>query len=108
MSNRRITSVRCATLCPSASSDPDPGPGRAPAPRPQTRVTGVWSRRPKHAAQLATQLGVSSYLELDELFATCDAVAIAVAPAAQPELAVRAAQAGKVLLLQNPLARHLA
>ena len=75
---------------------------------PQTRVTGVWSRRPKHAAQLATQLGVSSYLELDELFATCDAVAIAVAPAAQPELAVRAAQAGKVLLLEKPLAADVA
>lgn len=71
---------------------------------PQTRVTGVWSRTGAHAKELAAQLHVDAYDDLDALFATCDAVGIAVAPAAQPEYAVRAAAAGKTLLLEKPLA----
>jgi len=75
---------------------------------PQTRVAGVWSRHPKNAAELAIQLGVPSFTELDTLFEKCEAVAIAVTPAAQPELATRAAQAGKALLLEKPLAADVA
>ena len=75
---------------------------------PQTRVTGVWSRHPDHAAELASQLGVPSFTTVDALFETCAAVAIAVTPAAQPELAVRAARAGKTLLLEKPLAADVA
>ncbi len=75
---------------------------------PQTRVAGVWSRRPKHAAELAIQLGVPSFTDLDTLFEKCEAIAIAVAPAAQPALAIRAARAGKALLLEKPLATDVA
>src|SRR5690349_2937387 len=69
---------------------------------PQTCVTGVWSRTGAHAEALAAQLRVDAYDDLDALLATCDAVAIAVAPGAQPEYAVRAARAGKTLLLEKP------
>src|SRR5436305_12824454 len=65
---------------------------------PQTRVSGVWSRTGTHAESLAARLGVDAYDDVDALFAMCDAVAIAVAPAAQPQYAVRAARAGKTLL----------
>ncbi len=71
---------------------------------PQTRVTGVWSRTAAHAAELAAQLGVTAHPSVDDLLDHCDAVAIAVSPAAQPGLAVRAARAGKALLLEKPLA----
>jgi predicted dehydrogenase len=70
---------------------------------PETIVTGVWSRTTAHAEELAAQLHTTSFATVDALLDTCDAVAIAVAPAAQPEFAVRAAQAGKALLLEKPL-----
>jgi predicted dehydrogenase len=75
---------------------------------PQTRVAGVWSRTPDHAAELAAQLDVPVFDEVEALFDACKAVAIAVTPAAQPELAVRAARAGKALLLEKPLADDVA
>jgi len=82
--------------------------GPALAAGPQTRVTGVWSRTPDHARDLAAQLEVPAFVEIDALFDACDAVAIAVTPAAQPALAVRAAQAGKAMLLEKPLADTVA
>ncbi len=70
---------------------------------PETRLTGVWSRTAGHGEALAAEHGVRAYPSFDALLADVDAVAIAVAPAAQPELAVRAANAGKALLLEKPL-----
>jgi predicted dehydrogenase len=75
---------------------------------PQTCVTGVWSRTDAHATELAAQLDVPAFEDVDELLANCDAVAIAVAPDAQPHFAVRAARAGKALLLEKPLAGDVA
>jgi predicted dehydrogenase len=70
---------------------------------PQTRVTGVWSRTADNASQLAQQLSVPAFDSVDALLDTCAAVAICVAPEAQPALAVKAALAGKTLLLEKPL-----
>jgi predicted dehydrogenase len=70
---------------------------------PQTRVTGAWSRTPAHARDLAEALGITAFDDLDALLDSCEAVAIAVTPAAQPGLAVHAARAGKTLLLEKPL-----
>jgi predicted dehydrogenase len=81
--------------------------GPALAAGPDTRLTGVWSRSTDRAAQAATALGVQHYAQLDALLDTCDAVAVAVAPDAQPALAARAARAGKALLLEKPLALDL-
>ncbi len=75
---------------------------------PQTRVSGVWSRTGTHAKELAAQLGADAHDDLDALFAACEAVAIAVAPEAQPGYATRAARAGKALLLEKPLALDVA
>ncbi|MEU9455513.1 Gfo/Idh/MocA family oxidoreductase [Streptomyces sp. NPDC048277] len=65
---------------------------------------GVWGRRPEAAADLAEEYGVPSYDDVDALFADVDAVAVALPPSVQAELAVRAAQAGRHLLLDKPLA----
>ena len=53
---------------------------------PQTRVTGVWSRTGSHASELAEQLSAPAFDTVDALLDACDAIAICVAPAAQPEL----------------------
>ncbi|MET7682541.1 Gfo/Idh/MocA family oxidoreductase [Streptomyces sp. NPDC005423] len=65
---------------------------------------GLWGRRPDAAKELAERHGTRAYDEVDALLADVDAVAIALPPAVQAELAVRAALAGRHLLLDKPLA----
>jgi predicted dehydrogenase len=67
-------------------------------------LVGVWGRSPERAGVLATRLGVPAYDDLDRLIADVDAVAFAVPPDVQAELALRAAEAGKHLLLDKPVA----
>ncbi|MGY1582270.1 Gfo/Idh/MocA family protein [Streptomyces sp. MN13] len=65
---------------------------------------GVWGRRPEAAKELADHHGVRAYDDVDALLAEVDAVAVALPPDVQAELAVRAARAGRHLLLDKPLA----
>ncbi|WP_369227667.1 Gfo/Idh/MocA family protein [Streptomyces sp. R39] len=69
---------------------------------------GVWGRRPEAAAELAGEYGVRTYDDVDALFGDVDAVAVALPPVVQAELAVRAAAAGRHLLLDKPLALGVA
>ncbi|MFD7665970.1 Gfo/Idh/MocA family protein [Streptomyces sp. NPDC059788] len=74
------------------------------AAHPGVTLTGVWGRRPEAAAALATSHGTRPYATPEELFADTDALAIALPPAVQADLAVRAAEAGRHLLLDKPVA----
>ncbi|MFI5494634.1 Gfo/Idh/MocA family protein [Actinoplanes sp. NPDC051859] len=65
---------------------------------------GVWGRDPKKAAALAEEHGVQPYAEVDALLADVDAIAVALPPDVQADIALRAAQAGKHLLLDKPVA----
>ncbi|MCG0069257.1 Gfo/Idh/MocA family protein [Streptomyces tricolor] len=69
---------------------------------------GVWGRRPEAATALAEQYDVAAYADVDALLADVDAVAMALPPSVQAELAVRAARAGRHLLLDKPLAVSVA
>ncbi|CAM5641353.1 Gfo/Idh/MocA family protein [Streptomyces aurantiogriseus] len=69
---------------------------------------GVWGRRPAAAKELADRHGTRAYDEVDALLADVDAVAVALPPDVQAELAVRAAEAGCHLLLDKPLAATVA
>jgi predicted dehydrogenase len=75
---------------------------------PQTTLTGVWSRTGAHAEELASTLSVPAAASVDALLDTCDAVAISIAPGAQPHYAVQAARQGKALLLEKPLGADVA
>ncbi|MFF4585307.1 Gfo/Idh/MocA family protein [Streptomyces sp. NPDC001388] len=66
--------------------------------------TGVWGRRPEAAKELADRHGTRAYDDVDALLADVDAVAVALPPDVQAELAVRAARAGRHLLLDKPVA----
>ncbi|OLZ62302.1 oxidoreductase [Streptomyces sp. IMTB 2501] len=70
---------------------------------PGVEFAGVWGRRPEAATALATGYGVPTYDDVDALLADVDAVAVALPPSVQAELAVRAARAGRHLLLDKPL-----
>jgi predicted dehydrogenase len=74
---------------------------------PATRLAGVWARRSDAARALAERHGAASAPTLEALFERCEAVAFAVPPDVQAELAVEAARRGKHLLLEKPLALDL-
>ncbi|WP_190121819.1 Gfo/Idh/MocA family protein [Streptomyces inusitatus] len=72
---------------------------------------GVWARRPEAAAALARDHGTAAYSGdegIDALLAECDAAAFALPPDVQAPLAVRAADAGRQLLLDKPVATTVA
>jgi predicted dehydrogenase len=74
---------------------------------PETQLAGVWSRTAEHATEVADALGVEAFGDVDALIDASDAVAIAVTPDAQPDLAMRAAAAGRPVLLEKPIAADL-
>ncbi|PPK65817.1 Gfo/Idh/MocA family oxidoreductase [Actinokineospora auranticolor] len=70
---------------------------------PGTELAAVWARRPEAAAEL----GAPVVADFDALLGQVDAVAFAVPPAIQTELAIKAARAGKHVLLEKPIADTL-
>ncbi|GHF66781.1 oxidoreductase [Kitasatospora xanthocidica] len=78
------------------------------AEHPGLEFTGVWGRRPEAAEELGAAHGVPGYADLDRLLADVDAVSIALPPAVQPGLAVRAAEAGCHVLMDKPVALTVA
>jgi predicted dehydrogenase len=73
------------------------------AAHPATELVSVWARRPAAAQELATAHGAAVAADPDELFASVDAVAFAVPPDVQADLAGRAAAAGRHLVLEKPI-----
>jgi predicted dehydrogenase len=67
-------------------------------------LVGVWGRNPDKAAELAALHNAKPYAEIDDLIADVDAVAVALPPDVQAPIALRAARAGKHLLLDKPVA----
>ncbi|WP_422771540.1 Gfo/Idh/MocA family protein [Plantactinospora sp. WMMC1484] len=74
---------------------------------PGARLGGVWGRDPAKAAALAERYGVPAFSDADALIGAVEAVAVALPPDVQADLAVRAATAGRHLLLDKPLALSL-
>jgi predicted dehydrogenase len=70
-------------------------------------LDAVWGRDPVAAATLASEFGATAFEDFGELLAAVDAVAFSVPPDVQASLAIRAAKAGKHLLLEKPVALSL-
>jgi predicted dehydrogenase len=75
---------------------------------PETKLAGVWARRPEAAAEIAAAHGCPAFDAYDDLLAACDAVAFAVPPDIQAALALKAVAVGKAVLLEKPIALDLA
>ena len=71
-------------------------------------LAAVWGRNHGAAVALASGYNASAPRDFDEFLSEVDAVAFAVPPDVQSSLAVRAAQAGKHLLLEKPIAVSVA
>jgi predicted dehydrogenase len=75
---------------------------------PGIRFAGIWARSPGPVRELAVRYGVQEYGRFIELVDHCDAVAFAVPPPVQAELAAAAAQRGKAVFLERPMAGDIA
>ncbi|WP_127497688.1 Gfo/Idh/MocA family protein [Actinoplanes solisilvae] len=74
------------------------------AAHPDVEFVGIWGRNPDKAAELASLHITQAYADQDALIADVDAVAFALPPDIQAPLALRAARAGRHLLLDKPVA----
>ncbi|MBO0825483.1 MAG: Gfo/Idh/MocA family oxidoreductase, partial [Actinobacteria bacterium] len=77
---------------------------RALADSPGVTLQAVWGRNQDATAALATDVGATACADFDEFLAGVDAVAFSVPPDVQNQLAIRAAEAGRHLLLEKPIA----
>jgi predicted dehydrogenase len=64
----------------------------------------VWGRNARAAGELADRYHAAAYDDISAFLANVDAVAFAVPPGVQAPIAIRAARAGKHLLLEKPMA----
>lgn len=78
------------------------------ADHPGTRLTTVWARREEAATELAKIHCAAVAKTPEDLLDQVDAVAFAVPPSVQAEIALKAAERGKHLILEKPIAGTLA
>ncbi|RBY93491.1 gfo/Idh/MocA family oxidoreductase [Blastococcus sp. TF02-8] len=78
------------------------------AEHPDAELAGVWGRDLEKAKALGAEFDAPGYGDVDALLADVDAVAIALPPDVQAPLAIRAAEAGRHLLLEKPVALDVA
>lgn len=77
------------------------------AAHPDVELAGVWARRHEVGKEVAAEFGSTAFGDVDELLGAVDAVAFAVPPQVQGELAIRAAAAGRHMICEKPLAETL-
>src|SRR3954453_265601 len=70
---------------------------------PDAELVAVWGRDADKAGTLASEHDAEAFTNLDAMLESVDALAFAVPPDVQAPLAVRAARAGKHLLLEKPI-----
>jgi predicted dehydrogenase len=70
-------------------------------------LVGVWGRHPEDADRLAGELGATKYHDYTAMLDDVEAVAFAVPPDVQAVMAREAANAGKHLLLDKPIAADI-
>jgi predicted dehydrogenase len=78
------------------------------ASEPAVDFTAVWGRSAGKAAAVGEEFGARPYSDFADFLRHVDAVAFAVPPDVQAELGVQAADAGKHLLLEKPVATSAA
>ena len=72
---------------------------------PNAEIIGLWGRTPASVEHIAQQYGIRAFVRLDDLLDAVDALSVAVHPRAQPDIAVAAAEAGRHVILEKPLAK---
>lgn len=76
--------------------------------QPAVELVGVWGRNPVTVDTVAKRHAIRGFTRYEDMLAAVDAVSFSLPPAIQAELAVTAANAGKHLLLEKPIAPTVA
>jgi len=71
-------------------------------------VTGIFDKDPSRAAEIGQKFGVSPFSDIDELIRISDAIVIAVPTFLHYEIAKKALQAGKHVLVEKPITETVA
>jgi predicted dehydrogenase len=71
---------------------------------PRAELVGVWGRDAQKTSDAAAELGTRPFGDVDALLREVDALTFAVPPDVQAAIAIRAAEAGRHLLLEKPVA----
>ena len=75
---------------------------------PGVELVGIHGRSPEKAEEIAQRHGIRAFARYEDMLEAVDAVSIVIPPQAQPSYAIAAADAGKHLLLEKPVAVTLA
>lgn len=78
--------------------------GASAAQHPGVDLVGVWGRDASKTEATAAELATRAYSDLDQMISEVDALTFAVPPEVQAEIGLRAARAGRHLLLEKPVA----
>jgi predicted dehydrogenase len=70
---------------------------------PSVEFAGLWGRNGTKAASVAADAGVQVFEDFDEMVAAVDVVDLVLVPSVQLHYALRAARAGRHLLLEKPI-----
>jgi predicted dehydrogenase len=72
--------------------------------QPVVELVGAWGRNLAVLEEVTGRHGIRAFLRFEDMLGEVDAVAISMPPAVQVDLAIKAAEAGKHLLLEKPIA----
>src|ERR1700677_4036322 len=106
MTGRSIVAMRCVLVVTGYWAETTHAPALATTPG--ARLASVWGRDPQEGAALAARHAATPSDDFDAFLASVDAVAFSVPPDVQAPLAIRAAEAGRHLLLEKPVALSVA
>jgi hypothetical protein len=76
--------------------------------QPAVELVGAWGRNPQTLAEVTSRHGIRPFTRFEDMLGEVDAISISLPPAVQADLAVTAADAGKHLLLEKPIAPTVA
>ncbi len=78
--------------------------GASLAQNPNVDFIGIWGRDGAKTAEAANELGTHAYVDVNALLEDVDALSFAVPPDVQVEIATRAVEQGRHVLLEKPIA----
>ena len=70
---------------------------------PGVQLAGIYDERPDHAAKVAAELGTTAFPDIESLLAACEAVTIATPTSTHAEVAARAIEQGRHVMIEKPI-----
>jgi predicted dehydrogenase len=75
---------------------------------PGVKLAGIYDERPDHAAKVAAELGTTAFPDIDALLAASEAVTIATPTSTHAEVAARAIEQGRHVMIEKPITATVA